>query len=573
MKSQAIEKEDGIEDRTSDTQEKNDNTRLDESESKSDSDSKSTYSLREELNVPRRQPSRVLSRTVSEVRDGIETRRDLDLEEGQAPEEEKAAIATTVTPDPSDPNLVTWEGPEDPENPKNWAFSKKWAAVFIVSVFTLVSPVSSSMVAPSLTTIGEELDIPTGFEQNIVLSIFVLAYALGPLVWGPLSEIYGRVPVLQLSNLGYLGFNLGCGLARTKGQVIAFRFLSGLGGSASLAIGGGVLSDLFVAEERGRAMSIYSLAPMLGPAIGPIAGAFITENTTWRWTFWATSIADAAIQGAGLIWLRETYPPVLLDRKRRALAKETGNAALRTPYDDGRTSAWATIRIALTRPFRLVATQVIVQCIALYMMYVYGLMYLMLASFPVLFTSPPPAGYGMSIGVGGLNYISLGLGFFSGAQICAPLQDRVYAYLKKRHGVGKPEYRVPMMMPGAMLIPFGLLIYGWTAEYKTHWIGPNIGAALFAAGAIICFQCLQGFLVDSYQRYAASAVGAATVLRSLAGFGFPLFAPSLYDRLGYGWGNTLMALLGIAIGWPSPILLWKYGETLRKRSPFAAGGG
>lgn len=67
----------------------------------------------------------------------------------------------------------------------------------------------------------------------------------------------------------------------------------------------------------------------------------------------------------------------------------------------------------------------------------------------------------------------------------------------------------------------------------------------------------QGFLVDSYQRYAASAVGAATVLRSLAGFGFPLFAPSLYDRLGYGWGNTLMALLGIAIGWPSPILLWK----------------
>ncbi|KAI0378106.1 MFS general substrate transporter [Hypomontagnella monticulosa] len=574
MKGQSIEKEADTQDRISDTREKNDDAKLDGSESKSDSDSKSTYSFREEVDVPERRPSRAITRTVSEVRDGIETRRDLDLEEGLVPEEEKAPIAAAVTPDPSDPNLVTWEGPEDPENPKNWAFSKKWAAVFIVSVFTLVSPVSSSMVAPSLTTIGGELGIAEGFEQNIVLSIFVLAYALGPLVWGPLSEIYGRVPVLQLSNLGYLGFNLGCGLARTKGQVIAFRFLSGLGGSASMAIGGGVLSDLFVAEQRGRAMSIYSLAPMLGPAIGPIAGAFITENTTWRWTFWATSIADAAIQGAGLIWLRETYPPVLLDRKRQVLAKETGNPALRTPYDDaGRSSAWATIRTAMTRPFKLVATQVIVQCIALYMMYVYGLMYLMLASFPVLFTSPPPAGYGMSIGVGGLNYISLGLGFFLGAQICAPLQDRVYAYLKKRYGVGKPEFRVPMMMPGAMLIPFGLLIYGWTAEFKTHWIGPNIGAGLFAAGAIICFQCLQGFLVDSYQRYAASAVGAATVLRSLAGFGFPLFAPSMYDRLGYGWGNTLMALLGIAIGWPSPILLWKYGEMLRKRSPFAAGGG
>ncbi|OTA52158.1 MFS general substrate transporter [Hypoxylon sp. EC38] len=429
------------------------------------------------------------------------------------------------------------------------------------------------MVAPSLNAIGEELNITEAFERNIVLSIFVLAYALGPLVSGPLSEIYGRVPVLQLSNLGYFGFNLGCGFARTKQQMIAFRFLSGLGGSAALAIGGGVLGDLFVAEQRGRAMSMYSLAPLLGPAIGPIAGAFITENTTWRWAFWATSIADAAIQGAGLIFLRETYAPVLLDRKRARLVQETGNDALRTPYDDdARRSVWTTLGTAMTRPFRLLATQVIVQCIALFMLYVYGLMYLMLTSFPPLFTDPPPAGYGMSIGIGGLNYISLGLGFFLGAQICAPLQDRVYAFLKRRYGVGKPEFRVPMMVPGAVLIPFGLLIYGWTAEFKTHWIGPNIGAMLFAAGAIICFQCLQGFLVDSYQRYAASAVGAATVLRSLAGFGFPLFAPSMYDRLGYGWGNTLMALLGVAIGWPSPILLWKYGEALRKRSPFAAGG-
>lgn len=184
-------------------------------------------------------------------------------------------------------------------------------------------------------------------------------------------------------------------------------------------------------------------------------------------------------------------------------------------------------------------------------------MYLLLASFPSLFTAPPPAGYGMSIGIGGLNYISLGLGFFVGSQTTAPLQDRIYAALKRRYGVGKPEHRVPMIIPGSIFVPFGLFIYGWTAEYKTHWIGPNIGAFIFAIGAIICFQSLQAFVVDSYQRYAASAVGAATVLRSLAGFGFPLFAPYMYDRLGYGWGNSLMAFLGIAIGWPSPILLWK----------------
>lgn len=106
------------------------------------------------------------------------------------------------------------------------------------------------MVAPALIAISRDLHITSSIEQTLALSIFVLAYAIGPLFLGPLSEMYGRVVTLQLANLVYLFFNLGCGLAQTKGQMIAFRFLSGLGGSAPLAIGGGVLSDLFYAEER-----------------------------------------------------------------------------------------------------------------------------------------------------------------------------------------------------------------------------------------------------------------------------------------------------------------------------------
>lgn len=119
--------------------------------------------------------SRPLSRVVSEVRDGIESRPDVEM---GPPLETKV---TTTAPNPDDPDLVTWTGPDDPENPKNWAFSRKWLIVFVVSTFTLISPLSSSMVAPSLTTIGDELDIPAGTEQAIVLSAFVLAYAVGPL--------------------------------------------------------------------------------------------------------------------------------------------------------------------------------------------------------------------------------------------------------------------------------------------------------------------------------------------------------------------------------------------------------
>jgi multidrug resistance protein len=424
------------------------------------------------------------------------------------------------------------------------------------------------MIAPALTSIASQFNITNEVELSLTLSIFVLAYAVGPLFLGPLSEMYGRVIVLQLANAFYLCFNLGCGFAQSKGQMIAFRFLAGLGGSAPLAIGGGVLSDLFRAEERGRAISIYSLAPLLGPAIGPIAGGFISEKTTWRWVFWATTIADAVIQVSGLFFLQETYAPVLLHRKKLKLIKETGNEKLHTEYDRPDRTVLRTLQISLGRPFRLLGTQIIVQVLALYMAYLYGLMYLVLSTFPTLWSNV----YYESIGVGGLNYISLGCGFFIGTQICAPLQDRIYTALKARNdGQGKPEFRVPLMIPGAVLVPVGLFWYGWTADKQTHWILPNIGAAIFAAGVITGFQCIQTYIVDSYTRYAASAVGAATVLRSMAGFGFPLFAPYMYARLGYGWGNSLLGFLAIVLGWPAPILLWLYGEKLRKRSTFAAG--
>ena len=115
---------------------------------------------------------------------------------------------------------------------------QKWAVTVIVSSFTLVSPVSSSIIAPALSSISTEFGIKHDVEAQLTLSIFILAYAIGPLILGPLSEVYGRVPIIQLSNLFYLVWNLGCGFAQSPGQLMAFRFLSGLGGSAPLACGG-----------------------------------------------------------------------------------------------------------------------------------------------------------------------------------------------------------------------------------------------------------------------------------------------------------------------------------------------
>ena len=130
---------------------------------------------------------------------------------------------------------------------------------------------------------------------------------------------------------------------------------------------------------------------------------------------------------------------------------------------------------------------------------------------------------------------------------------------------------MPPIIIGAILTPAGLFMYGWSAQYKTHWIVPNIGTAIFAAGNQLVFQNCQTYLVDAYTRYAASAIAATAVFRSLGGFAFPLFADQMYQALGYGWGNTTLAFVGIAVGFPAPFILWWYGEALRKKSTFAAG--
>ena len=334
-------------------------------------------------------------------------------------------------------------------------------------------------------------------------------------------------------------------------------------------IGGGVLGDCWKPEERGRALSIQSLAPLLGPVVGPIVGGFITEYTSWRWIFWSSSVAAGTIQVLGFIFLAETYAPTLLQWKAQKLRKETGNKDLHTPFDTPEKNIANTLKTGFIRPLKLIGTQIVVQIMGLYMAYIYGTLYLVLATFPALWARR----YHESTGIGTLNYISLGIGFFVGALYCGLLQDRVYGALKKRHnGVGRPEFRIPLMVPGSILMPIGLFWYGWSAQAHIHWIMPNIGSCVLGAGVIVGFQCIQTFLVDTYMRYAASAIGAATVLRSLCGFTFPLFAPDMYDRLGYGWGNSLLAFVAIFLGVPGPWILWKYGEKLRAKSTFAAGG-
>lgn len=149
---------------------------------------------------------------------------------------------------------------------------------------------------------------------------------------------------------------------------------------------------------------------------------------------------------------------------------------------------------------------------------------------------------------------------------------QIYARCKERNGgIGFPELRTWLMVPASLLVPIGQLWYGWSAETKQHWIMPNIGVCIYSFGLIVGYQCIQAYVLDCYPVYAASAVGSLTVLRSITGCVFPLFAPALYRILGYGWTSTILAVFAVTIGGSAPWLLRIKGPELRAQSLYASG--
>ncbi|KAK1511439.1 major facilitator superfamily transporter [Colletotrichum abscissum] len=464
---------------------------------------------------------------------------------------------------------VTWDGPEDSENPKNWNRRQKWTTSLIISSFAFLSPLSSSIAAPALGPISHDLHITNEVERQLVLSIFLLTYALGPFVLSPCSEIWGRTPIVRVGNLIFIVSTALCGFAASKEQILTFRFLAGIGGSATIGMGSGVLADCWKPEERGKGIAFMQFAPVLGLAVGPIAGGYISQYATWRWTFWSVVILNFTVQVIALIFLKETYAPRLLHLKAKRLRKLYNDSSIKTEWEKQERTLAVILRTSLSRPWIMLATQPIIQSLALYQAFNFGLLYLIISSFPKLWEHY----YGMHKGQASLNYISIAVGALIGVLISAPTMDMIYQRLKRRRGIekdgkGVPEFRIPLMVPASLLTPCGIMLFAWTAQNKMHFMLPNVGIAITIGSSMVSYQCISAYIADCYALHTASASAACCFMRSMFAFAFPLFVPALFRNLGYGLGGSLLAIIAVVIGVPAPLLLWRYGAKLRTLSKF-----
>ncbi|ODQ79522.1 hypothetical protein BABINDRAFT_161913 [Babjeviella inositovora NRRL Y-12698] len=460
-----------------------------------------------------------------------------------------------------DPELVTWDGPDDPEYPRNWSPARKWTSTIIVSLYTFVSPYSSSVISLGGSMIAEEFGINRTYMKALLVSIFVLAWVIGPVFVAPMSELYGRKVMLNSSIYFLLAFNFGCAFSQNTAQMLVFRFLAGLGGCTPLSVGAGVLGDCFDNKERNFAMGLYATGPTLGPAVAPIVTGFIVQNCDWRWSFYVCCILNGVVAITGTLFFEETYPPTLLKQKAARLRKLHNNPNLKCIYEiaDGETVA-GRFYVNLTRPVKLLLFHPMVFGLGSFMAFVYGFMYLMIVTIPTIWTEV----YGFDKAIAGLLFLPMGIGYVLGIVFWTWSCEVCYEKLvEKNGGVAKPEYRLPMLCFTGILIPVGLFWYGWSAEKHLHWIMPSIGTAIFGFGLVAVFQTIQNYLIDMSPLFAASSIGAASLFRSCFGFGFPLFANQMYAKLGYGWGNTLCGFLALGLGIPFPVFVIMYGERLR----------
>ncbi|KAN0064138.1 hypothetical protein ACQY0O_003305 [Thecaphora frezii] len=348
------------------------------------------------------------------------------------------------------------------ENPQRWPESRKWLTTIVISLMGFVSPLGSSILVPGDKYLHDTFHLTERALSLLPISLFVLGLGFGPFILAPLSELKGRMPMYVSTSLLFVALNLASSFSQTFVALNVLRFFAGAAGSAGPSLGAGSIGDLFEPRERGRAQALYGLGPLMGPVVGNLIGGFIAQgDRDWRWLLFTVTIMSMWVFVAIILFLKETYAPVLLRKKRqRAIRERLELIRQQNPEAiaakqlhlslASRIKAWsaklhpspearAKIRQAQSRPFRLLFTNPICAIFSFYLGFCYGIIFLFLTQHPLLFQKREPGEnlpkperlptYNWTLGNSGLSYIGLGLGFLASAATCVLVQDELYQRL------------------------------------------------------------------------------------------------------------------------------------------------
>ena len=454
---------------------------------------------------------------------------------------------------------IDWSGPDDPQRPINWPTHRKILVAVASGSFVFVIAFSSSAFAPAISVTAIEFDT-SELTMSLGISLFIVGFAIGPLVFAPLSEVVGHAIPLAISLAGCGIFQIPFALAQNTTTLLVSRLLQGCTGAAILAVGTGMFAEVYEPVMRGVVVGCMTSCMTLGSVVAPIACGFIAQKN-WRWIGWLTLILAGVVGASGSITLYETSPRIILLRKAQQARIRTGNTALRTKHEDDKVNFGTLLQKYLLVPVKMFYSEVILVVMTIYLTFVYGTLYLAYQSFAIPFRQR-----GWPTTLTNLPFAAVALGTISAWGL---FSIYTLTWYKSRQRVGErpsPEDRVPPMILGSIVLPIALLWFGWSGHVQ--WISQILACYFIGLSLQLIFMSGVVYLVDVYGPNSICAMSVQVVFRSIVAASFPLWSPPMYRHLGVAWSSTVLAGVA-ALLLPFPLLFRRYGRMLRRSSKYA----
>ncbi|KAL8792389.1 MAG: hypothetical protein Q9195_005003 [Heterodermia aff. obscurata] len=507
-----------------------------------------------------------LTRTKSRAETQNFTEERLEIDQELAIERTKTIpIAPTKTAEGN--ILVDWYTTDDPANPQNWSNLKRGLIALLICLYTFAVYTGSAIYTSSEEGVIRKFGVsPT--DASLPLSLYVLAYGIGPLIFAPMSEIpvIGRNPVYVATFFIFVILSLPTALVNNFAGLLVLRFLQGFFGSPCLANSGATMQDMYSLLKLPYAMTFWVAAAYCGPSLGPLLSGFAVTAKGWRWSLWEILWLAGPILILMFLFMPETSTPNLLLRRADRLRKLTGDQRLKaqSEIDQQGLKPSAVLIDALIKPIEITVKDPAIAFVNLYTSLVYGIYYSFFEAFPLVY----PVMYGFSLGMIGVVFLCVLVACFIGMAIYI---SYLYFYIVPdimKNGLRVQEHRLIPALFGCFGPPVGLFIFAWTSNPDIHWIASVIGITIYAASVFVVMQCIFVYVPLSYPQYAASLFAGNDFFRSALACGSILFGRPLFINMGIGKGVSVLGGLS-TLGVIGMFTLYFTGAKLRARSKFA----
>ncbi|KAI1788820.1 major facilitator superfamily domain-containing protein [Ganoderma leucocontextum] len=454
---------------------------------------------------------------------------------------------------------------------------EKWFILAVAAFAAMFSPLTANIYFPAIPTMSKAFNKSTELI-NLTVTVYMVVQGVAPMLWGTLSDRWGRRPMFICCMIILSLSCVGLALVPTDAYwgLMLLRCLQAFGSASTVALGAGVIADIAAPFERGSFFGLWNIGPMIGPCLGPVVGGVLADKLGWRSIFWFLAISSGICAVVMILLIPETLramcgngsvPP---PKAYMPLIPIIGPKAQEPDYSSrGARRGFANPLLLFLYPD--------VTLLLLLNALVYSEFYAVTATISTLFQTTYPFLNQTDIG---LCFLAIGGGMLVGGVVIGKLLDADYQRVKRTTLRRLEQEKVPTedlikeehfpfeyarlrTMPAYLAIfVIASIGYGWCLHAKVSLAGPLVLQIIIGWVTVSMMNSAQTLIIDLAPEHGSAITACNNLVRCSFGAAFVSVIDLILKRLGTGW--TYVLLSGICVVF-SPIywILMKYGPKWR----------